>query len=202
MATIVKGTTFTTTVTAGGMHTLVESATISAITRTSMRITEASLVTRATTEPTGASAREVWQPSPGNGLATYDAVNAKWLAGLPQFVPFVAGAQSIAAGDLLESDSSIDEIIASPAQVFQTNPIFGVSLTAVAAGGRGIAVTKGVTKIALTGTVAAGRSLSGPTVTAGKALGITTLGTGYGIGVVAIALEADSGGFVWAALRR
>jgi hypothetical protein len=78
MATIVKGSTISATVTAQLMSDMVELAAISNIDRTSLDTTKITDAYQAAVAPGGPYDRELWQASGRNGLSSYDVASAKW----------------------------------------------------------------------------------------------------------------------------
>lgn len=200
-ATIGKGATFTTTVTAGGLHALVESATISLIDRANVG-TGYSLATRESIF--GAIDNEILQDSSGNGLMTYDLAQARYLPGLPTAEAFTlsAFALPVSSGSLLfPSNTGVPtELILSDFSAAAGSLVVGVSMFQVAAGGKGVAITSGVARILSTGAISAGQALK--VSSGGLAEAAGAAGTGFGALVFGVALSAASGGYVWANLRR
>jgi hypothetical protein len=205
MATIVKGTTFNSWATAGGMHAMVESATISGIERSALRPTEISVATLSTTPLASPSDREVWHVSPSNGIATYDTASGEWRPGLPQVVVFNLAASSadVSAGQSLMSSGagSLTNFELTLASGANTAKVCAVALHAVSAGGSGLAVIAGPVKAKASGAVAFGEAVK-LSSTAGSVQSAGTVGSGAGWEILGTALQADNGGFVWVSLRR
>lgn len=206
MATILKGTTFNTWVTAGGMHALVEQATISDIERSSLRQTEISLATLQATQLANPYDKEVWEVSPSNGLATYDLGNTLFRGCMPRVVPVLldSGSAAVEAGHALISLSGSafgPPFTVSLASGATTAKVFAVALHAISPGGRGVAVIAGPCKAKTTGTVNAGEGVK-LSSTAGVFQSAGAVGTGKGWEVVGTAQAAASGGMAWITLRR
>ena len=204
MATIVKGTTFTGTVTAGGMHALIESATISGIDRGVLRTSEISVATLLTVPPTSPYANEVWQTSPADLLATYDSSNSRWRGSLPTIIRYTLDStgSAVTAGKALVpfGTGGLDALVLMLRDSSYGLPVVAIALNAVNPGSAGLAVVAGPALAAVTGTISPGQSLK-LSSTAGV-LQSAAVGTGIGIEFVATAIGADSGGFAWVDLRR
>lgn len=204
MATILKGTTFNTWVTAGGMHTMVESATISDIDRASIRSSEISLASAQAAALTNPADKEVWQITPSNGLATYDLANTRYRGCVPQIVVFTLSASSAAveAGHGLSSISTdMTGIWTLTLAALSTSYVFAVALHTVAPGGKGVAVVAGPCKVKTTGTVNAGEGVK-LSSTAGVFQSTGAVGTAIGRDCMGIAHVGSSGGMAWISLRR
>ncbi len=208
MATIVKGHTISGAATAGGMHDMVELATISDIDRSSMDTATVSIATRSTTAPSGPTSREVWQTSPSNALATYDATNLKWVGATPNVVEYLlsASGSTVAAGDCLSPAGTVNEggltLLAADKSPVSAASVYAVALAAASPGSRSVAVVWGPVKVACSGTVNAGSAVVPSTSTAGAVQSAGAGGTGAGRTVIGVAISNNSGGFVWIHLRR
>lgn len=205
MATIVKGITFSSTATAGGMHAMVEGATISGIERSAMQPSTVSVATLATTPPSSPADREVWHVSPSNGLADYDLANARWNGALPQIRRYkvAAGSADVVAGNALMAIgvTGLTELTLTLASGATTAKVVGIALHPASAGDTALCVIAGPAKAKCTGTVAFGTGVK-LSATAGVVQSTGAVGTGQGWEVIGSALEGDSGGFVWLSLRR
>ena len=205
MATIVKGASFSGTVTAGGMHTLVESATISAIDRASLRTTEIAVATQSPSAPSSPTDKELWQAYPSNGLASYDLANLRWNGALPTIRRYTLSSLSAAvvAGNTLISDGlgSLDalSLFLAPGSAINAGAC-AVALHPVSPGGVGLCVIAGPAYVACTGTITAGQSVKQSTTPG--AVQSAALGAGAGWEFIGEATVASSGGFVWSNLRR
>jgi hypothetical protein len=203
-ATIVKGSTFSTTVTAGGLHALVESATISGIDRANMK-SDTSVATKLAVPPTAPVDNEVWQEANSNFLSTYDAATSNWKPALSTGEQFVLSSFSlpIAAGDLLfpSNEGTADPTVLSDYSTASSNFAVGVATQAMVAGGRGVYIANGLARVKSSGTIAAGHAVK-PQIFSGAVVDAGALGAGFGPLVIGVALEAASGGFVWINLRR
>lgn len=205
MATIVKGTTFSSTVTAGGMHTLVESATISGIDRTSIDIDTISVATFSTTPPSNPGAREVWHTFESNALATYDLTNTRWTGAIPQVVRFSvpSGGDTVVSGDCLMASGSVSATFGEMSFIKATgasSKVVAIATATVAAGESGVAVVEGPARVKCTGSITAGQGVK-MSSTAGTVESAGAVGTGQGWQVIGTALT-NSGDFVWINLRR
>jgi len=206
MADITKGVTFANTVTAGGVHTMVESATIANIDRASMRSTEIVLASRSSSAPSSPAAREVWQTQYGGGLLSYDSTNSRFTPAIPRVVRFHADPTggTITAGQAVMSSGHISATLDTPYFVVAsgagTAKVAGIALSNVAAGSDGYMVVGGPAYAACTGTVAAGQAMK--LSSTDGTLQSVAMGAGAGWEFIGTALGSDSGGFVWLNLRR
>lgn len=206
MATIVKGATFSNAATAGGMHALVESATISEIDRASADTSTISFATRSSSALEGPYSREVWQSSPSHGLASYDSANTRWEGALPSVVRYLnpTGGSAITAGMALVPTSGVDAaltvLLLTPC-TSTSDKVIAVALADCAAGSQSVAVVFGPVKVACTGTVNSGEGVT-PSATTGLVQTSGTIGSGWTVTTAGVAISASSGGFVWIHLRR
>lgn len=205
MATIVKGTTFSSIVTAGGLHAMVELATISGIDRGAMRSSEVSVASLSASKLSSPSSREVWQTSPGDLLASWDATNSRWLGALPQVQRYTvaAGSSAVAAGDALMAIgvSGLGTLTLQLASGASTAKVVAIALAAAAVGEESICAVSGLVKASSTGAISAGQAVK-LSSTAGKLASAGAAGTGKGWEVVGNAISVASGGLVWICLRR
>lgn len=203
MATIVKGTTFSGSVTAGGMHAMVESATIANIDRASMRTTEITVATQSPSAPASPTANEVWQIYPSNGLVSYDIANSRWSDALPTIRRYTNEAgTAITAGNTLMTDGggTLTQLSLQKATSAAGLKLIGVALNDVAAGAVGWCVIAGPALVACIGTVTAGESVKQSSTDG--AVESVALGSGVGWQFFGSAIGNSSGGFVWVTLRR
>ena len=204
-ATIVKGTTFVSTATAGGMHALVESATISGIDRTCLRASEISVATLQAAPPSSPSDREVWQTATNNYLGAYETANTRWRGTLPQIVPYTLNVSSadVEAGSALMPSGAVTATLTSLDLTVTTgtsDKVIAIALGSCTAGNKSLCVISGPVKAKVTGTVSAGQAVK-PSSTAGT-LQAVAIGVGAGWEVCGVANSAGSGGLAWITLRR
>lgn len=203
MATIVKGATFSGTVTEAGMHALIESATISDIDRASMRTTDITVATQSPSAPASPTANEVWQIYPSNGLVSYDLANARWAEALPTIRRYTNEAgTAITAGNTLMTDGggTLTQLSLMKATSAAGTKLIGVALNDVAAGGVGWCVIAGSALVSCVGTVTAGESVRQSSTDG--AVESVAVGSGVGWQFFGSAIGNSSGGFVWVTLRR
>jgi hypothetical protein len=207
-ATIVKGSVISAAATAGGMHALVESATISGIDRTCVDPTTISVATNQASPPTGPYSREVWQTSLRNGLTSYDLANTRWTGAIPQIVRYTlpATATAVTPGMALMpigtgSLSDLTVLTLRAAITVGTDKVIAVALASCNPGEQSIAVVEGPVLVQCTGTVNAGESVR-LSATTGVFESAGAAGTASGWQICGTAITADSGGFVWVNLRR
>lgn len=207
MATIVKGTTFTNAATAGGMHALVENATISGIDRLNMDADAVVVATKSASEPLSPTDRETWQTSPTSEIVSYNSSGSKWIPATVNVVryKYVQGAAgSVVAGSLLEVGGTIYGTLASPELSLANGPSHmscAIALHPVSDGNFGLAVVYGPAKAVCTGTINAGESVKA-SATVGAVQSAGAAGTGGGLNTIGTAIGPSSGGFVWINLRR
>lgn len=206
-ATIVKGATISNAATAGLMHAMVESATISGIDRTCLRQTTISVATQQAAPPSVPYDREVWQTSGRNGLASYDLANVRFNGALPQIIRFKAlvGTPTITPGMALmligDSNSDLDVYSLYPATTVGTAKVVACALTTTNAGEWGLAVVEGPALMACTGTVNPGEGVR-LSATVGVIESAGAPGTAIGWQIIGPAITGNSGGQVWVNLRR
>jgi len=207
-ATIVKGSVITAAATAGGMHALVESATISGIDRSCLDTTTISVATNQTAPPNGPYSREVWQTSLRNGLASYDSANARWTGTIPQIVrytlPATAAAVTPGMALMLVGAGFLSDLTVLTLQAAQTvgsAKVVAVALMAANPGDQSIAVVEGPVLVQCTGTVNPGESVR-LSATTGIFESAGATGTASGWQICGTAITANSGGSVWINLRR
>ncbi len=205
MAAIVKGATFSSTVTAGGLHAMVESATITGIERGAVDPDTISVATLSTSELASPQDNEVWQTSPANQLATRDAASAKWVGALPQVRRYTvaAGSTDVVAGQVLMAIgiSGLDTLTLQAASGASTAKVVGVALHAASVSQEALCVIAGPARVKCTGTVNAGEGVK-LSSTVGVVQSAGAAGSARGWEIIGTATTSDSGGFVWISLRR
>jgi len=200
-ATILRGATFVSTVTAGGLHALVTAATISNIDRANIAANYSVATRQGLNDPAD---KEVIQDQQSNQLQTYDTATARFRPGMSILTPFRLASTSLAivVGDLLFPTNlgQLDPVVLGDITVAATTLVVGVSTRSVAPNGDSVCITAGVAKVRSTGTIERGQAVVPSGL--GLAQAAAAEGLGFGSQVFGVALEAASGGFVWINLRR
>ena len=205
MVNLVKGTTFNTWVTAGGLHALIEQATITNIDRGSMRPSEASVATLSTTPPPSPMDRELWQTSPSNALASYDSAGTAFRGAVPMVRAYTLdGTAAVVAGDALIATGSatLSELkLVKSATGFPNSVVVGIATAACAVGSKSVCVIAGPVKCNTTGTIVAGQAVK-LSSTAGLLQNAGSPGSGFGSLVIGRCITDATGGTAWINLAR
>lgn len=150
MATFVRGVTFLAggIVTAGGLETMVSSATISGIDRYDID-TGYSVATVSTTKPASPYANEVWQDSTEYTCRRYDTTLADFTTMRPEYLQVVA-TQAFEAGEVVRASDGVGwsggRLAISRANETWIGSELGVTTAAIALGSYGHIVVFGVAR--------------------------------------------------------
>lgn len=212
-ATFVKGHTFTDgeTVNDSDLHALVESATVSGISRTNCSAADGYPGLIQLTRPSDLNQQEPWAHPDVLWWTTLDTSGdpVSCRAGGLQVI-LASSSSTVEPGNLVQADGIDSNGLIRVTMATGASNVLGVAATRMLAGAKGVIVAQGITAVLVASDASAtllGKSARGSAVDGGKAREVAAAGSGYGFRKLGVFLSNEitgkSGdGYAWVSIFR